>query len=372
MANFCNNPLCAWALINNKRQWRNFTFSYYKFNHVKFWASLNQVKRWNCTFKPSNQLIFEKSINLNDSKTNRAVLYIGLNPEDRFRIYARLEKHSISDCFMLTLAELTSLLNFLVEKKSEIFGDDKPIGGADIGDKYEIFGSESNGDAEILCYENGHRMTIDKKSMQKIISVEPYINRFIVLFEKKIATCERLFIQLLNNFCLGKSFSEVHNSTCYDAKYDFFNSIVNLKCNCTNESFTTEIALKCDYWFVVCAPWFLKTMMLTESERLLTFKNTYTWPHDEYYVSVKEMAKCGMYYTGIEDNVKCAFCDVLLHKWERGDKPIIEHFKYNPKCPFLYNFRNTQNVSDVGEIEEIDKLIALLPSERGTDEVDHN
>lgn len=366
MSNFCNNTLCAWALINNKRQWRNFTFSYYKFNTAYFWANLKQMKQWNVTFKPSNQLIFEKSINLNDNKTARSVLYIGLNPEDRFHVYARLEKQSINDCFMLTSSELKNLMSVLNKQQSAILND-QPIANSNIGDRFEIYGNQSK-EAEIFSYDNGRRLTLDEISLKKLISVQHYIHRYIVLAEKDVLSCERLFIQLMNNFCLGKSIDEVHKSTCNDLKISFFNKIAALKCNCSNEYFISEIAIKCEYWFAVCVPWFLKTMMLIESERLLTFK--LMWPHDEKYVCVKEMAKCGMYFAGFDDNVKCAFCNIMLHKWERGDKPVIEHFKFSPKCPFLYDFRKTINKSDIGKIEEIDQLIALLPSERGIDEVD--
>lgn len=108
--------------------------------------------------------------------------------------------------------------------------------------------------------------------------------------------------------------------------------------------------------------------MLTESERLKTFD--LKWPHDKNHVCVKEMARCGLYFFGYEDNVRCAFCNIKLHKWIRGDKPIIEHFKFSSKCPFLYDFRKTLNISDISTSKDIDKLIALLPSERGIDEVD--
>lgn len=206
------------------------------------------------------------------------------------------------------------------------------------------------------------------KTVSKLLSFDQYIYRFIYKLKQKILFCEHRFVQLLNNFCMGKTHHDVLESRWNDVKYHFFATIVNLKCNCTSEKFTTEIALKFEHWFALCVPLFLSTMMLNESERLVTFE--LKWPHDKNYVSTEEMARCGMFFTGLDDNVKCAFCPIMLHKWEFGDKPIIDHNKFDRKCPFLYNFRKTLNVSDVSSVQDIDKLIALLPYERSIDEVD--
>lgn len=363
MDNVCNRTLCPWQYTNKKRvHWKNFTCSYYKFNSVHFWSYLKQMKKCNITFKPSNQLIYEKSINLNNNKDNRLVLYIGLNPEDRFQIYARLEKQCINDCFMFTLDEIEDLLNFVNKEKNENSRENLSI-----GDRFVIYQNQLK-DFEILSYDDGRRITIDKSSLKKLICTQKIINHFILSLENDISKSEKYFIQLLNNFCMGKTFNEACDAAWMDTKYTFFDDIAKLKCDCTNKNFTLEIAIKCESWFGYCVPWFLKTKMLIESERLNSFD--LKWPHDAKYVSINEMAKCGLYSTGIDDNVKCVFCNVMLHKWQEKDKPILDHFKYNPKCPFLYDFRKTSNISDIGKIEEVDELIALLPSERSIDEID--
>lgn len=365
-----DSVLCPLTKIYDRKvSWKNFTSSFYKFNNVHFWAYIKQMKSSNPNFNPSNELINEKSINLNDNETaaaSRSVLYVGLNPEENFQVYARLEKQSIDDCFMLTAAELKILLKLLFEQRNNVWNE-TPLNYSTIGDRFVIRENESK-NVELMSCENGRCILFDKSSIKKLIRLDSFIKRIIFLLEKDTSHYEKLFLNLLYKFCLGKTLTEACELSWTDAKYCYLDAIANLKCNCVSENFTIEIATKCGYWFAVAVQWFLKTLMLAESERLATFK--LRWPHFWQYVNTEEMAKCGLYYTGVGDNVRCAFCSVLIHKWNRGDKPVKDHFKYSPKCPFLYNYKNTSNVSNVGDIGELDKLIALLPNERGTDEVD--
>lgn len=361
---------CPFLKQDDKRvNWKNFNCSYFKFNSLHFWAYLKQKKQSNFSFKAAQQLINEKTIILNNDEKlkSQSVLCIGLNPEDKFKIYARLENHNPNTCFMLTLEELKTLLKLLADQSDDIFSNEKPIQIANIGKRLVIHENVLNC-AEIVSYDDGRRISLDKASIKRLLCMRKFITRFIFLLNKEVVKSEKLFLWLLHNFCLGKTFNEACESAWTNIKYNFFDGFANVKCDCTEENFTLEIATKCEYWFGLCVPLFLRTLMLIESERLASFK--VKWPHYWAHVSIEEMAKCGLYYTGIGDNVKCAFCNVMLHKWEFGDKPINEHYKFSPKCPFLYDFRKTSNVSDIGEIGEIDKLIAGLPTARGIDEID--
>lgn len=109
--------------------------------------------------------------------------------------------------------------------------------------------------------------------------------------------------------------------------------------------------------------------MLNESERLETFSTSF-WPYEKSFVSVEEIAKSGFYFAGSWDETTCAFCDLKLCKWQIDDKPILDHFKYKPYCPFLYDASIALNVSDVGKESELKEMMLLLPKERGIDEVD--
>ncbi|KAI0234847.1 Baculoviral IAP repeat-containing protein 7 [Lamellibrachia satsuma] len=81
--------------------------------------------------------------------------------------------------------------------------------------------------------------------------------------------------------------------------------------------------------------------MKLESKRLESFTN---WPTDAY-VRPENLAKAGLYYLGIADRVKCAFCNGILRNWVAGDDPMEVHLKYFPKCAFLKDTRAAGNVS---------------------------
>ena len=66
-----------------------------------------------------------------------------------------------------------------------------------------------------------------------------------------------------------------------------------------------------------------------ESERLKTFNN---WPL--VFISVWDLAKNGLYYTGIGDRVKCNYCHIILCEWEPNDNVEADHKKHSPRCPF--------------------------------------
>ena len=81
--------------------------------------------------------------------------------------------------------------------------------------------------------------------------------------------------------------------------------------------------------------------MKLESKRLESFTN---WPTIAY-VRPENLSKAGLYYLGIADRVKCAFCNGILRNWIAGDDPIDVHLKYFPKCAFLKDTRAAGNVS---------------------------
>ncbi|XP_056393919.1 E3 ubiquitin-protein ligase XIAP isoform X1 [Hyla sarda] len=80
--------------------------------------------------------------------------------------------------------------------------------------------------------------------------------------------------------------------------------------------------------------------MCTEEARLTTFKN---WPS---YVRVtpKELANAGLFYTGINDQVKCFCCGGKLMNWEPSDMAWNEHRKHFPDCFFVLG-RDVGNIA---------------------------
>lgn len=72
------------------------------------------------------------------------------------------------------------------------------------------------------------------------------------------------------------------------------------------------------------------TIYAEEEGRLFSFRD---WKYP--FVDSKELAKAGFYNLRSGDNVRCAFCAIVIGNWEKGDIPIVEHRKFSPNCPFL-------------------------------------
>lgn len=72
------------------------------------------------------------------------------------------------------------------------------------------------------------------------------------------------------------------------------------------------------------------TKMNAFNGRLETFE---TWKSP--FVSAKQLAASGFYYTQVEDYCKCFACGVMIYKWEAGDTADGEHLKYRSHCPYM-------------------------------------
>ncbi|XP_017101434.2 death-associated inhibitor of apoptosis 1 [Drosophila bipectinata] len=89
-----------------------------------------------------------------------------------------------------------------------------------------------------------------------------------------------------------------------------------------------------------------------EEDRLKTFVN---WPLD--WLDKCQLAQTGMYYTNVDDKVKCYFCGVEIGRWEPEDQPVPEHQRWSPNCPLLRR-RTTNNVPLNGEA--LDRVLPPL------------
>ncbi|XP_050348378.1 E3 ubiquitin-protein ligase XIAP isoform X19 [Nymphalis io] len=65
--------------------------------------------------------------------------------------------------------------------------------------------------------------------------------------------------------------------------------------------------------------------------RLATFER---WPADRAQAP-RTLADAGFFYTGIDDQVRCFYCDGGLGKWEAGDAPWSEHAHWFPHCGYV-------------------------------------
>ncbi|EDV40748.1 uncharacterized protein Dana_GF10661, isoform B [Drosophila ananassae] len=89
-----------------------------------------------------------------------------------------------------------------------------------------------------------------------------------------------------------------------------------------------------------------------EEDRLKSFIN---WPLD--WLDKCQLAQTGMYYTNVDDKVKCYFCGVEIGRWEPEDQPVPEHQRWSPNCPLLRR-RTTNNVPLNGEA--LDRVLPPL------------
>jgi hypothetical protein len=73
--------------------------------------------------------------------------------------------------------------------------------------------------------------------------------------------------------------------------------------------------------------------MKYERYRLDSFMS---WPLHQN-VDKNDLARHGFYYIGdgTDDRVQCAFCKIILKKWENGDVVEVEHKNFAPRCPFV-------------------------------------
>ncbi|XP_065344243.1 uncharacterized protein LOC135942178 [Cloeon dipterum] len=77
-----------------------------------------------------------------------------------------------------------------------------------------------------------------------------------------------------------------------------------------------------------------------EAARLFSLLQKKNWS----YVTPLDLAKNGFYYSGDDDNCRCAFCNLEVRGWEAGDTARGEHKRWNPNCLFLRNIQNIDNV----------------------------
>ncbi|KAJ1058260.1 hypothetical protein K5549_020101, partial [Capra hircus] len=72
-------------------------------------------------------------------------------------------------------------------------------------------------------------------------------------------------------------------------------------------------------------------VMCSEEARLKSFHN---WPNYAH-LTPRELARAGLYYTGIDDQVECFCCGGKLKNWEPCDRAWSEHRRHFPNCFFV-------------------------------------
>ncbi|XP_061394548.1 death-associated inhibitor of apoptosis 2 [Musca vetustissima] len=80
--------------------------------------------------------------------------------------------------------------------------------------------------------------------------------------------------------------------------------------------------------------------------RLRTYTN---WPIPDIQ-KPESLAQAGLYYQGVDDQVRCFHCNMGLRSWEKEDDPWFEHAKWYPMCQFVRLVKGAKYIEDVQEM----------------------
>lgn len=319
-------------------------------NRWHFWQNLQQVVE-NYTYNYSHKnLILGKDIYLSDDSDEKqpSVLTIGLDPENEFKVYAQLKVPKKIFNIILSDTELKQLLDFLEEDSRYIFRKVNDSVTIQHCFNLHVFGGKM--DATNI---KRSEYSIDCNTLKSLHRERARIKQYISEVECQTHLQQSNFFELLTRFYHGKTIQEAFDLSKTEHLQEFFDQQLEM---CPE--FVFEISTNFEKFFVKCLPYFIKTIMLHESARLQTFFKD--WPHNHNSISIMDMAMSGLYFTGKEDKVNCAFCSVEIHKWTPGDDPIADHHKFSRQCCLLRDPNSTLNVSDVNANEKLEHKLSHL------------
>lgn len=351
-ASCCKNQ-CAWKCCASENN---------KINVQKFGHNV----RTQLNVYDSVPLISERSVYLDESNTT--ILKIGCSPQFFFEVIARMEfktKNSVK----LTSDELADFMTFLSENfdanNTWKIKNDKQTSPM----KFVIDMKQT--EPRAFSVRIGRKyLTIDENVMKEMLRKKSYIEHYISSLKEMKKSYGLMLFNLASHFCNEKK-SLVYATSLARSKFyvhHFFDEIIDCHADCVDKAFVIEVGSNFAKWFSKCVPIFIETKMYNEADRIETFLCR-EWPHEKKYINVKKLAKSGLYYTGERDVVACAFCHVQLHEWLSDDNPILDHFKYAPKCPFLCHPKSSLNVP-VGDVDKIEEMFSIIPKNNTYDEPD--
>lgn len=350
------NNLCDWNCC--------VSHAHLDVNRKYFWSCMNEMKQNDKSYVSSNRLIYEHPIDLNtNDKSIRSAFCIGLDPENKFQVAARIHVHGTGECLSLDSKEFRGLMDFLEFEKQSIFVDTKLKNSTATQVKrykIQICSTDAPNKYELVAHND--RIHIDLLSLKRLCEVRDYIDRLKQALEQKSDKYETEFFKLMSHFYYGKTINDACiDCDCIRKRERFLRKIVNFHCDCLDKAFVLEIALNWEIWFGLCIPYFIKTLMLNEFYRWQTFASS-NWPHESKKFCTRTMSKSGFYYSGTMDNTICAFCGLNLHGWKEDDKhPILKHYDVEMRCPFLY--KNSESLNVDYDKKGLTKIMSTLRDE---------
>ncbi|XP_052809254.1 uncharacterized protein LOC128237713 [Mya arenaria] len=144
---------------------------------------------------------------------------------------------------------------------------------------------------------------------------------------------------------------DLHGITGFEQKRCFFNDPETVR-RLQLESFQTQKAPDITY---------RRPEYASYEARLATYDG---WPEKVSQKSY-QLADAGLYFTGVEDLVRCFACDGVLRQWDAGDDPWVEHCRWFPACPFARRIKGDQYIAlvqaSVDQGEDFSELKATRP-----------
>lgn len=329
----------------------------FKEKMFKFWKLKSQI-----SCRPS-RLMNAKTIYLNDDPNVQTSLTIGIDPNQVFEIKSIIENKSEGSYLKMDDGDLRGFLLFL-DRAERVFLQ------KDLGDEFKSWYSFNISKSHPCVYEfnlKGETMYIDEGTLRALCQVKLNIEWYLLCIRSDLSSFQRQFFKMMHFVCDGVLMCKNSDYFEHINSYYLFNELTR-KCFRDGDSwkFVIEISTNFREWFLKSVPIYMEIMLLKESVRLHTFE-AFHWPNDE--ICVKKLAQAGLYYTLESDQAACVFCDILIHKWEKDDVPIVEHYKFSPRCRFLVNSKRSLNEPDVLGVKSLEQILTTLP-ERGYDEVD--
>lgn len=330
-------------------------------NSTVFWNNLKRLQ-----WKSKNGVFFnEKKFTLSDE----CALIIGTNPEDQFEVIARLEI-PWNNCIILRSEEVLNFINSVEEEfqPNELYPTyDEGHTNINRAKHIQIIALEQ----KLYKIKVGAKqLKLDEKILFALSQKASMIKSFTKILDLNRKKYESYLLKLLHHFCYNKSHNESVNLSNTIYIHHFFEECNIFHCDCIDKSFIIELAVNFTDWFIHCIPSFVKTIMISESIRLETFSDC--WPHENTFIDINTMSKTGLYYTGMLDCVECAFCNIKIHKWQRGDDPVVEHYKYSTYCPLLWRPKETANIGVGCESQLLALLSTSTKNAASFDEIDCN
>lgn len=280
---------------------------------------------------------------------------IGLDPMNKFHVRTRLE-HVDSKTYiemnMEELEKLFSILQQIFEVNISYPSEEKNIATTMTNRNSNAISIVEQRFKRYKIRVGYNTVHVNESNLLKLVKQRLYFTTLVQQYENDQLSYETNFFRLLYLCC--NHLNAIDFDQTGVKELDLSAVLMNIwrsDCSCAPQTLVIETATHFLRLLKKWIPVYRKTQLLSEAIRSQTFGKD--WLHE--FINGKELAKFGFYYVGPIDQVKCIFCNIVLHKWTPGDKPLDEHLKYSPHCPLMNMNIACRNISE--PTTDINKLL---------------